>query len=416
MSLTPDQYAEAKRIFLAACQKPAQQRPAFIDEACGDKAEVRAEVEKLMAYHVTGTVSDAADALGDVRTMAMPPPGTESPGDRPDDTDVLGRAESSRGAIASFRNSARGAWARFDRADDLTLEQPVALKFLTSKVAQSPVYLDRLLQEVKVAREVTHPNVCRVYDIGEAAGMHFISMQYVDGENLAQLLKRIGRLPTDKALEIARQLCIGLAAAHTRGVLHRDLKPANIMLDGRGQVCITDFGLAGSPDQIKGREIRAGTPAYMAPEQIAGLEVSVRSDIYSLGLVLYELFCGKAAFRADSIEEYQRLHEKTSPTLPSLIVEDLNSAIERVSCGAWRRIPPIAPSRRWRWRRHCRGETSSRPRCRQGRRCPLTRSPRPAVAPGCTALRRGVPGRDRGRCSCVDRSWNTRPAWTSECR
>ena len=118
-------------------------------------------------------------------------------------------------------------------------------------------------------------------------------MEYVDGEDLGSLLRRIGRLPGDKAIEIARKLCAGLAAAHAKGVLHRDLKPANIMIDGRGQVLIMDFGLAAIADQVEGAEVRNGTPAYMAPEQLAGREVTERSDIYALGLVLYEIFTGK---------------------------------------------------------------------------------------------------------------------------
>src|SRR4030088_2225814 len=125
-------------------------------------------------------------------------------------------------------------------------------------------------------------------------------------EDLASLLRGVGRLPQDKALDIARQLCAGLSAAHAKGVLHRDLKPANIMLDGRGQVVITDFGLAGVAGQIQGAEVRSGTPAYMAPEQLAGKEVSARSDIYALGLVLYEVFTGKRAFSETTIESVGR--------------------------------------------------------------------------------------------------------------
>ena len=156
------------------------------------------------------------------------------------------------------------------RADDLVLDQPVALKFLPEALARNDEALARFRNEVRVARQVSHPNVCRVYDLGEMEGQHFLSMEYVDGEDLASLLRRIGRLPTDKALEIARKLCAGLAAAHEKGVLHRDLKPANVMLDGRGQVLLTDFGLAGLADEIEGAEVRNGTPAYMAPEQLAG--------------------------------------------------------------------------------------------------------------------------------------------------
>ena len=139
-------------------------------------------------------------------------------------------------------------------------------------------------------------------------GAPFISMEYVDGEDLGSLLRRIGRLPGDKAVEIARKLCAGLAAAHEKGVLHRDLKPANVMIDGRGQVLIMDFGLAAIAEQIQGAEVRNGTPAYMAPEQLAGREVIERSDIYSLGLVLYEMFTGKRRGQARGADCRKPIH------------------------------------------------------------------------------------------------------------
>jgi len=151
------------------------------------------------------------------------------------------------------------------RANDMKLGQPVALKFLPAETARNERMLARLHAEVRIARQVSHPNVCRVYDIGEIEGLPFFTMEYVDGEDLGSLLRRIGRLPGDKAVEIARRICAGLAAAHDKGVLHRDLKPANVMIDGRGQVLLTDFGLAGLAGQVEGGEIRNGTPAYMAP-------------------------------------------------------------------------------------------------------------------------------------------------------
>jgi len=154
-----------------------------------------------------------------------------------------------------------------------------------------------------------------VHDIGEADGAAFISMEYVDGEDLGSLLRRIGRLPGDKAIEFSRRLCAGLAAAHEKGVLHRDLKPANVMIDGRGQVLIMDFGLAAAADAIAGGDIRSGTPAYMAPEQKEGREVTVRSDIYSLGLVLAEMFTGQKA------SEDRKL---------STTVKDIDPAVENV--------------------------------------------------------------------------------------
>jgi serine/threonine-protein kinase len=143
----------------------------------------------------------------------------------------------------------RGGMGEVYRADDLTLGQPVALKFLPVPAASDAAALARFHNEVRTARQVSHPNVCRIHDLGDSDGEPFLTMEYVDGEDLASLLRRIGRLPADKAIESARQLCAGLAAAHDIGVLHRDLKPANVMLDGRGVVKITDFGLANFSEQ-----------------------------------------------------------------------------------------------------------------------------------------------------------------------
>ena len=137
----------------------------------------------------------------------------------------------------------RGGMGEIYRAHDLKLEQQVALKFLPEAGAFNPSLMERFWGEVRIARQISHRHVCRVYDLGDVNGAAFISMEYVDGEDLASLLRRIGRLPADKALEFARRLCAGLAAAHEKGVLHRDLKPANIMIDGRGQLLIMDFGL-----------------------------------------------------------------------------------------------------------------------------------------------------------------------------
>jgi serine/threonine protein kinase len=222
----------------------------------------------------------------------------------------------------------KGGMGEVYRADDLTLGQAVAMKFLPDEAADDQGLLERFRNEVRMARRVSHPNVCRVYDVGEVDGHTFFTMEYVDGEDLASLLRRIGRLPPDKALEIARQLCAGLAAAHTKDVLHRDLKPANIMLDGRGQVVITDFGLAGVADNIRGAEVRSGTPAYMSPEQLAGKEVTMRSDIYALGLVLYEVFTGKRAFA--EAPALMRARGEHTPSRPSSVVKDLDPIVEKV--------------------------------------------------------------------------------------
>jgi predicted Ser/Thr protein kinase len=225
----------------------------------------------------------------------------------------------------------KGGMGEVYRADDLTLGQPVALKFLPEPAGNDPELLERFRTEVRISRKVSHPNVCRVYDVGEVDGLTFYAMEYIDGEDLASLLRRIGRLPSDKGLEIARQLCAGLAAAHAKGVLHRDLKPANIMLDGRGQVVVMDFGLAAFVDEITGADVRSGTPAFMAPEQLAGKEVTEKSDIYSLGLVLYEIFTGKSAYSADNLADLIKTRNAGAPlSRPSTIVKDIDPLVERV--------------------------------------------------------------------------------------
>jgi serine/threonine-protein kinase len=231
----------------------------------------------------------------------------------------------------------RGGMGEVYRADDLKLGQPVALKFLPPALNRDGVRLARFLNEVKVARQVSHANVCRVFDVGEHESQHYLSMEYVDGEDLASLLRRIGHLPKDKAVQISRQLCAGLAAAHEQGIVHRDLKPANVMIDGRGRAKITDFGLSGIAEGFEGDEIRAGTPAYMAPEQLAGKEVTSRSDIYSLGLVLYELFTGKPAFEAATPQDLMRLQKESTPASPSSHVEGFDPAVERIllRCLEW---------------------------------------------------------------------------------
>ncbi len=216
------------------------------------------------------------------------------------------------------------------RAEDLKLGQIVAIKFLPESLSKDPGALARFHSEVRVARHVSHPNVCRMFDIGEAEGITFLTMEYVDGEDLSSLIRRIGRLSADKATQIARQMCAGLAAAHERGVIHRDLKPANIMLDSTGRIRITDFGLAGIAASIQGAEVRAGTPAYMAPEQLAGKEVTIKSDLYSLGLILYEILTGKRVFDAATLPELMRLREESSPSKPSSVVRDLDPVLERV--------------------------------------------------------------------------------------
>jgi serine/threonine-protein kinase len=237
----------------------------------------------------------------------------------------------------------RGGMGEVYRADDLKLEQRVALKFLPHDVSHDLDRLKRFRNEVKIARQVSHANVCRVYDISEVNDELFLTMEFIDGQNLSSLLHQVGRLPEDRGIAIARQLCLGLAAAHDKGIIHRDLKPQNIMLDARGHVCIMDFGLAAYADEPRGREISYGTQAYMAPEQLAGTSVSVQSDLYSLGLILYQLFTGKKAFSPKTRTEHLRLLEEGTPSKPSSHVSTLDPAVERIILRCLERDPKDRP-------------------------------------------------------------------------
>jgi Protein kinase domain len=250
-------------------------------------------------------------------------------------SDAIGGGRFTPGQIIADRYrvvalAGRGGMGEVYRAEDLKLSQIVAIKFLPASLSKDAGALARFHSEVRIARQVSHPNVCRVFDIGDADGVPFLTMEYVDGEDLASLVRRIGRLSSDKAIEIARQVCAGLAAAHERGVIHRDLKPANLMLDGTGKIRITDFGLAAIAASLDGADIKAGTPAYMAPEQLEGKEVTVKSDLYSLGLVLYEILTGKRAFDASTLPELMKQREKSAPVSPSSMVRDLDPVVERV--------------------------------------------------------------------------------------
>lgn len=238
----------------------------------------------------------------------------------------------------------RGGMGEVYRADDLKLGQPVALKFLPEHLISDGAALARFHREVRIARQVSHQNVCRVYDIGEVDGRHFLSMEFIKGEELSSLLRRIGRLPSDKATEISRQLCAGLSAAHKSGVLHRDLKPANVMIDDNGNVRLTDFGIAGLVEDETSGEI-AGTPAYMSPEQLAGKELTVKSDIYSLGLVVYEIFTGKKVFDAPTVPQLLNLrNSESTPTNPSTLVQNIDPLVERVILRCLEKDPEKRPA------------------------------------------------------------------------
>ncbi|MGC1618976.1 MAG: protein kinase, partial [Candidatus Acidiferrum sp.] len=307
--------------------------------ACGTALDLNASAtidsDELSANQETIAPPATSRKTPSASTPSHPPRTTSSGRSVLSSSDPIGGGRFTPGQIIAERYrvvalAGRGGMGEVYRAEDLKLGQLVAIKFLPEDLSQDAAALARFHSEVRIARQVSHPNVCRVFDIGEVDGVQFLSMEYVDGEDLASVVRRIGRLSPDKATEVARQICAGLAAAHERGVVHRDLKPANVMLDGAGKIRITDFGLAGIAASIQGADVRAGTPAYMAPEQLAGKEVTAKSDIYSLGLILYEILTGKRAFDASTLPELIKLREQGTITNPSTLVRDLDPLIERV--------------------------------------------------------------------------------------
>ena len=300
---------------------------------------------------VQSAVSQMPTQLSGPSASLTPSRGTPTPV-----TGTIGRLESSAGfAGAAFQPGqvlsgryrvigllGRGGMGEVYRADDLELSQAVSLKFLGRTFTGRPDMLERFRGEVRNARQVSHPNICRVYDIGEVDGQYFLSMEYVDGEDLGTLLKRIGRLPRGKADEVARQLCAGLAAAHDRGVIHRDLKPSNVMIDGEGRVRITDFGLAvRTADGATGEVV--GTPAYMAPEQFEGRPATAQSDLYALGLILYEVYAGRRALDAATWEGWKSQHSQVEPRSPGEIERDVEEPVARAILRCLEKDPAKRP-------------------------------------------------------------------------
>ena len=298
-------------VFLAALSRPAAERDAFLVEACrGDEALLR-EVGSLLVFHEVEAEPGAPDGAEDADFSA---------------------GDLFAGRYRMIARVGRGGMGDVWRADDLILETPVALKLIHSA---SPAARARILQEVRLARQITHPSVCRVFDVAEAGETIFFSMEFVPGEDLSALLKRTGRLTSERVLEIARQLCAGLAAAHAQGVLHRDLKPANILIDQDGRVRITDFGIAVTKSDIEPQAM-IGTLGYMAPEQfVPGAALSERTDLYALGVVLYELVTGE---RYQTGPDIGRRH-RSAPLAPGV-----NAQLERTILSATSQDPRDRPA------------------------------------------------------------------------
>lgn len=330
-------YAQVRRLFLAACALAESEIGEFLDRACAGDPKLREELECLLKQPRSTTIigtSSEDSANGKVLSPLADLPRGLIPADIPVEA---ARAEnpwrfSPGDIIAAQRYKilgplGGGGAGEVYKAHDQIMDQDVALKFLALGQTGGDPTRSRFVSEVAMAREVAHPNVVRVYDIGQLPdGEVFLSMEFVDGENLASLLQRAGRLSREKTVQIARELCAGLGAAHDHGVLHRDLKPSNIVIDAGGHVHIADFGIAAFVPTAAGEIPLAGTPAFMAPGLFHHQQPSKQSDLYALGMVLYEVATGREPFHGVPADGLQATAELIPP---SVLSPEIEPALER---------------------------------------------------------------------------------------
>jgi eukaryotic-like serine/threonine-protein kinase len=237
------------------------------------------------------------------------------------------------------------------KARDLELDREIALKVIRPELTSNPEILQRFKQELILARQVTDRNIIRIFDLGEAQGIKFITMEYVEGQSLYDILRKQGKVPVGEAVEIMKQMLTGLLAAHREGIVHRDLKPGNIMRDAQGRIVVMDFGLARSigGDGMTRTGAMLGTMEYMSPEQAQALEVDARSDLYTVGLICYELLTGKMPYHADSAVAslLKRMQERAVPpsdwdaSIPQPISELVSKCLERDPAQRWQSAQAI---------------------------------------------------------------------------
>jgi serine/threonine protein kinase len=255
-------------------------------------------------------------------------------------TTFMNVASALEGRFQILKELGRGGMGIVFQAHDKELKEQVAIKILSPILSTNSDALARLKREVSAARRVTHANVIRIHDLSEMNGLHFVTMEYFHGQNLKEYIKA-NALSNMKAWQIAEQICDGLDAAHRGGIVHRDLKSQNIIINTAGQIKIIDFGLAHTTQMegLTATGLIMGTPEYMAPEQVAGKRVDERADIYSLGIILYELFTGRVPFTGDSAIGVGFMQMKEDPKPPREMNSQIPAEVERVILKALQKEP-----------------------------------------------------------------------------
>src|ERR1035438_6967995 len=320
-AMQAERWKKVEELFEAARQQPADGRAGFLRQACPGDPELCAEVESLLKAAESGDPLLDGSPLSSIAERAP----ALKPGDQLGSFEILGMI-------------GRGGMGEVYRARDPRLKREVAIKTLPPAFAADRDRIARFEREARAASALTHPNIVGVYDIGHQGGVSFIVSELVEGETLARALKG-GPLPLRKLIEVSTQIAEGLAAAHAAGVVHRDLKPGNIMLTRDGRVKILDFGLA-RQDRTPGVDsttievshpgVILGTPGYMAPEQVRGEATDARSDLFSLGVILYEMASGKRAFSGgSSIEVMNSILKDDPPELPPASPPALDRIVRR---------------------------------------------------------------------------------------
>lgn len=343
MGISPDKWERVKVLLEEAQRLELEKVPSFLDRAAPDE-DVRRELERLLAFRsqVNGFLSaPVSEQITDLGLPNRLKPGA-----------IL----CERFRVVRFIDA--GGMGEIYEARDQELEETVAIKRIRQDLASQPAFLRRFLREVHLAKQVTHDNVCRIYDFFRQSNSNencvFVSMEFLHGETLAQRLKRTGPMAISEALPIILQMTEGLDAAHVAGILHRDFKPGNVILASRRDVnsiraVVTDFGLAltfRSTEDSTTRDLTThfiGTPAYMSPEQIEGRELTQASDIYALGLVMYEIVTGKTPFDASptGLGAMKRLYE--DPVPPRTYCPDLDRTLEETILRCLERNPRNRP-------------------------------------------------------------------------